>query len=293
VAGRIRTIKPELLEDEKVANLSDSAWRLFVASWLLADDYGNARAGSRFLAANVWQDTAKAELANSSLVELAKVDRLRVYSVEGERYLTIPTWRRHQRINNAGKPRVPSPPTNIQELSRRFAESRGDFSRLADTLEVPASLAALPPTSDLRSPTTDPDTCEVETSPALEVFDHWRNVMASPKSKLDAKRRKAIEARLKDFSVADLKRAIDGCRADDFSMGENDRSTKYNGIDVICRDAAHVEKFMGEEPASESALPNLPAPPPRYTVAPGALQAPLQVSLASLVAGAGKGGSAS
>ena len=59
MAGRIRTIKPELLEDEVASSLSDSAWRLFVSSWLLADDHGNFRAGRRYLAASVWQDTTK------------------------------------------------------------------------------------------------------------------------------------------------------------------------------------------------------------------------------------------
>ena len=54
MAGRIRSIKPELLEDEKAAALSDAAWRLFVSSWLLADDYGCFRAGPRYLAALVW-----------------------------------------------------------------------------------------------------------------------------------------------------------------------------------------------------------------------------------------------
>lgn len=43
----------------------------------------------------------------------------------------------------------------------------------------------------------------------------------------------------------DLKRAIDGCRADPFSMGENDRGKPFNDIALICRDAEHVERFLG------------------------------------------------
>jgi hypothetical protein len=31
-------------------------------------------------------------------------------------------------------------------------------------------------------------------------------------------------------------------------MGENDRHTKYNDIALICRDAQHVEQFLGSEP---------------------------------------------
>jgi len=41
VAGRIRCIKPELLEDERTAGLSHEAFRLFIGLILLSDDEGN------------------------------------------------------------------------------------------------------------------------------------------------------------------------------------------------------------------------------------------------------------
>ena len=44
MSGRIRTIKPELLDDAVTAGLSDMAFRLFVSSIVLADDYGRLRA---------------------------------------------------------------------------------------------------------------------------------------------------------------------------------------------------------------------------------------------------------
>jgi two-component system sensor histidine kinase BaeS len=37
MSGRIRTIKPELLDDERTATLSDAAFRLFIGLILLAD----------------------------------------------------------------------------------------------------------------------------------------------------------------------------------------------------------------------------------------------------------------
>jgi hypothetical protein len=78
-----------------------------------------------------------------------------------------------------------------------------------------------------------------------EVFDHWKTALSHPRAVLDAKREKAILARLKDgFSVADLKAAVDGCKADPFSMGQNDRNQVYDDIALICRDASHVEKFI-------------------------------------------------
>lgn len=161
MAGRIRTIKPELLEDEKASALSDAAWRLFVSSWLLADDHGRFRAGAKYLAAQVWQDTGETEKASRALAELARVGRVRVYRVEGQAYAEIPTWARHQRIDNAGKPRIPAPDVaafndseDLHVDSPRTSANVGESPRFAAKASEPA---ALPPTSDLRPPTTTGD----------------------------------------------------------------------------------------------------------------------------------------
>lgn len=77
------------------------------------------------------------------------------------------------------------------------------------------------------------------------IFEHWKITLNHPRSVLDAKRKKAIAARLKEgFSASDLIAAVDGCKADPFSMGRNDRNQVFDDIALICRDANHVEKFM-------------------------------------------------
>ncbi len=81
--------------------------------------------------------------------------------------------------------------------------------------------------------------------PVKEIFDHWRWAMKSPRSKMDDKRRAVIVKALKLYSVEDLKQAIDGCVISPFHMGANDRKEKYNGIDLILRDANKIEGFMG------------------------------------------------
>lgn len=80
--------------------------------------------------------------------------------------------------------------------------------------------------------------------PVADVFDHWRQVMASPRSKLDDKRRKVIRNALKNYSAGDLIAAIDGCRASPWHMGSNDRGQKYNGLDLILRNAEKIDQFM-------------------------------------------------
>jgi hypothetical protein len=111
MSGRIRSIKPELLDDELAAELPDAAWRLWVSSWVLADDYGRFRAGAKLLAAHVWHDTRKAKVVEKCLAKLAEIKFLRIYEVDGQQYAELKQtgWRRHQRIDHPGKPRVPAP----------------------------------------------------------------------------------------------------------------------------------------------------------------------------------------
>ena len=78
-----------------------------------------------------------------------------------------------------------------------------------------------------------------------EVFAYWQQVMNKPRSKMDAKRLKAIRGRLKDgYTVQDLKDAILGCSLSRFHRGENDRRRAYQDIELICRDANHVDQFL-------------------------------------------------
>ena len=77
------------------------------------------------------------------------------------------------------------------------------------------------------------------------VFDYWRKAMESPRSKLDAKRTKTIKAALKwGYTPEQLCKAIDGCRVTPHNMGINDRGEKYNGIDLILRNADQIDRFM-------------------------------------------------
>lgn len=107
--ARIRSIKPEIIEDEKTAPLSDAAFRLFTSMIFLADDHGNVRADSRWLQAQIWWAHREPPATDRLIREVHRAKLIEVYEVRGGIYAHLIGWAKHQRIDNAGKNRVPLP----------------------------------------------------------------------------------------------------------------------------------------------------------------------------------------
>lgn len=171
MSGRIRTIKPELLEDEACAALSDAAWRLFVSLWLLADDYGCVRFGEKYIAASVWQDTSTD--ASAPITELVKTRFVLPYAVSEQRYGLIRGFTKHQRIDNAGKRRVPSPeeddgslPTWFRAHRRILADSSANPEVHSPTLREPGSQLPGSPLDHDHDLDHDPTTTPTTRAPA-------------------------------------------------------------------------------------------------------------------------------
>ena len=113
------------------------------------------------------------------------------------------------------------------------------------------------------------------TGPVLEVFEHWKAVMGHPRSVLDSKRKRAVEARLKEGrTVADLKQAVDGCAKTPHNMGKNDRGERFDDLELICRDGGRVDRFMRNAEAAPVRDLTRGVAPPTETHAVGILQWP-------------------
>ncbi len=109
MAGRIRTIKPEILENERTAGLQHDAWRLFVSMITLADDYGNLNGHPERLTGSVFWASGLSRGIRELLAELSGAELVRLYSVRGQSYVAIVGWKQHQKVDKPGNPRVPGP----------------------------------------------------------------------------------------------------------------------------------------------------------------------------------------
>ena len=78
------------------------------------------------------------------------------------------------------------------------------------------------------------------------LFEYWTRIMGkSERAKLTPGRRTKIKDRLKEgYTEEEIRLAIDGCAKSPYHMGDNDRNTAYDSIELICRNGENVERFI-------------------------------------------------
>lgn len=76
------------------------------------------------------------------------------------------------------------------------------------------------------------------------LVDHYKTY--KPRSNPGRKEHAKIQARLKEgYTYEQLKMAIDGCFLSEFHDGKNKSGQKYQSLELIMRDASHVDQFIG------------------------------------------------
>lgn len=148
------------------------------------------------------------------------------------------------------------------ETNRRIALEREEkrrngarnVSKKARTVHAPSPEDHEPPPNQEpltinQEPLTKEDTAvafaPVSVDDVRTVFEFWQTTMESQRSKLDNNRDGLIRKSLKTgYTVEQLCDAIRGCAKSDYHMGKNENGTKYNGLDLILRNAEKIDKFI-------------------------------------------------
>lgn len=146
---------------------------------------------------------------------------------EEERRLYLREAKRQQRLSTMS--------TKSTAVNRRQPPS----TQVEEDVEVEGETTTDSPTSSA-TPGTLPS------KQVAEVFAYWVEVMGKPKARLTGDRERRVKARLREgYSVADLKAAVDGCKASAWHQGSNAEGKVFEDLELICRDGKHVEAFMG------------------------------------------------
>lgn len=153
MSGRIRTLKPEWLEDELLQESSSDARVLSAALILLADDHGNGRGGEKYLAGAVFPGQPT-KVLRDALARLVAIRFCRTYQVDGQTYFAIRNWAKHQKVDKPGKPKVPEAPASAPESLANSPEASGNSSTVLAPRAGP--LPSLPDPDPGTGPDPDP-----------------------------------------------------------------------------------------------------------------------------------------
>ena len=106
--ARIRTIKPELWQDEKLAPLPPIDRLVFIGLICQADDAGRLVDNVRLIDGLLFPETA--DSCGPSLQVLTELRRIRRYTSDsGQRLIQIEGWERHQKVKNPSAYVLPGP----------------------------------------------------------------------------------------------------------------------------------------------------------------------------------------
>lgn len=109
--ARIRSIKPTFWTDEKLAELAREARLTFIGLIsAMADDYGRLRGSPRLVRGSVYpmDDDITARDVEAHLAQLEGAGVIRRYAVNGEQYIEIVNWAKHQKIDRPSDSLLPA-----------------------------------------------------------------------------------------------------------------------------------------------------------------------------------------
>ncbi len=107
---RIRTLKPEMWEDEKIGDISRDARLLFLGLISLADDDGRFRLQPAPLIGKLFpEDGVAPSRFMRWLREITDQELVLLYEAGGKTYGVLPKWHKHQKINRYSPSELPTP----------------------------------------------------------------------------------------------------------------------------------------------------------------------------------------
>ncbi len=252
--GRIRTVKPELFTHEELFDLErDSGLPIrfaFAGLFTCCDKAGRFKWKPRTLKLAVLPHD---DIDFSRVLDtLATRGFIVKYASKGVEYGFIPTWEKHQIINNREtESDLPAPDESLYISMGSTREARVDDACLTPVKGKGREGKGKEGERKGKEITVEPNsldhasTTEKPIDQARTIFTYWQKIMKSPSSVMDNKRKGLLLNALKNYSPADICKAIRGCSKSPHNMGQNDRNTKYNGLGLILRDAEHIDRFIG------------------------------------------------
>jgi hypothetical protein len=190
--ARIRTIKPEFWQDEKLAPLSPIARLVFLGLISMADDAGRVVDNVKSIDGFVFPHTN--DTSREALDTLARLSRIQRYQAQsGQRLIQILNWTRHQKVDKPSKHLLPPPPDPNSDVTTSSSPAEESSRDALDPVEGS-------PRSDLGPRTVDLGPSTLEQRPPIGDRGSHGEVPASLFKTLPGKARELL-TRFYEFPV--------------------------------------------------------------------------------------------
>lgn len=137
---RIRTIKPEFWQSERLATLPRDARLLFIGLWGMADDHGRFRAHPSLIRAELFPYDVDTDVP-AWLGALEQLGLVQLYLSGGQHYGLVVGFREHQKIDRRWASRLPPPP-ELGEPHPKTGEAHQSIGETHQTIGGPRLLHA-------------------------------------------------------------------------------------------------------------------------------------------------------
>jgi hypothetical protein len=121
VVPRIRSIHPDICDDETVAELSAYAFRTWVLLWTHLDDDGRGIDNPKLWKGKLYplSDDVTSDRVERDLSELTACGLLIRYEANGRRWITAKpeAWKKYQRPQKPTPSKLPAPPVPLRDTS--------------------------------------------------------------------------------------------------------------------------------------------------------------------------------
>jgi hypothetical protein len=132
---RIRTVKPEFWNDEKLGQEPESIMLTYIGIWNFSDDYGVVKANHLWLKNQIYpyKSNLRIDVFSTWLNRLVELEALIPFTYRGESFFCIRTFRKHQKVDHPSKARNCPEDELIRTMSEKeFAIGEEGFIKHSD-----------------------------------------------------------------------------------------------------------------------------------------------------------------
>lgn len=217
--ARKRMIDPSIWQSEDFGKLSILAKVVFIGLFSLADDEGRGRANPMYLKSTLfpYNEKMRSTDVEVALSEISRNMSILFYSYNESNYYSLLSWNTFQKIDKPTESKIPAFEKNNQEFRLLFDEGSTKTSR-----GVP--------------PKRKEDNIKEKEEKRKEVVEVYNSICTnlSKIQKITDKRKKTIDAFIKEFTIDQFKEICEKANTTDFLIGKNDRGWKAD-FDFLMR----------------------------------------------------------